>query len=97
MCNAWIVRPYPHGKYRIKEFLANNMIAIGWPGIGDLSSCIGLDDIKSRLLAYYKHHSSRSLESSISIRSVTGGETARILNDFANGYQMLCVTEWLHR
>ncbi len=65
MCHAWIVRPYPHGKYRIKEFLANNMIAIGWPGVGDLSCCIGLDDIKSRLLAYYKYHSSRSLESLI--------------------------------
>ena len=65
MCHAWIVRPYPHGKYRIKEFLANNMIAIGWPGIGDLGCCIGLDDIKSKLLAKYKYHSSRSLESSI--------------------------------
>ncbi len=33
---AWLVRAYPHGKYRFNEFRENNIVAIGWPGIGSL-------------------------------------------------------------
>lgn len=35
--NAWLVRPYPNNMSRIEEFQAQNIIAIGWPGIGDLN------------------------------------------------------------
>lgn len=37
MKNAWLVRPYPHGISRIAEFRKEEIIAVGWPGIGDLT------------------------------------------------------------
>jgi restriction system protein len=37
MSKAWLVRPNPHNIHRINEFIENNIIAIGWPGIGNLS------------------------------------------------------------
>lgn len=58
---AWILRPYPHGFYRVKEFLIKNIVAIGWPGIGDLSQCKSRDDIKEILQTYYKYSSPQSL------------------------------------
>lgn len=38
MNNAWLIRPYPHKKPRLSEFLSQKIIAIGWPCIGDLTS-----------------------------------------------------------
>lgn len=35
--NAWLLRPNPDNKSRITEFVEKNIIAIGWPGFGDLS------------------------------------------------------------
>lgn len=35
--SAWLVRPCPHGKNRLKEFRNQNIVAIGWPCIGDLT------------------------------------------------------------
>lgn len=35
--SAWLVRPFPHNKKRLDEFKKADIIAIGWPGIGDLS------------------------------------------------------------
>jgi len=58
---AWIVRPYPHGFYRVKEFLTKNIVGIGWPCIGDLSDCKNRDDLKKRILTYYKYSSPQSL------------------------------------
>lgn len=49
MSRAWVVRPYPHHIYRMQEFLDENMIAIGWPGIGDLSDLISREDFKEAL------------------------------------------------
>ena len=37
MSNAWLVRPSPHGHNRMNGFKSGNFIAIGWPGIGDLT------------------------------------------------------------
>lgn len=37
MANAWLVRPKPHDIPRLNEFKTQNIVAIGWPGIGDLS------------------------------------------------------------
>lgn len=34
--NAWLVRPCPHDKKRLQEFQDKNIVAIGWPGIGNL-------------------------------------------------------------
>lgn len=35
--NAWLVRPYPHNLKRLNEFQSKNIVAVGWPGIGDLT------------------------------------------------------------
>lgn len=37
MENAWLIRPFPHGKERLSEFLERGIIAVGWPKIGDLT------------------------------------------------------------
>ena len=54
MSRAWVVRPYPHNIYRMREFLDENMIAIGWPGIGDLSFVRTRDDIEQALGTEYQ-------------------------------------------
>lgn len=48
MSNAWLVRPNPHNIHRINEFKAQNIIAVGWPGIGDLTGK-SREEIKSLL------------------------------------------------
>ncbi|WJQ05819.1 restriction endonuclease [Geobacillus stearothermophilus] len=63
MSKAWVVRPYPHGKNRIKEFLSkkerqdkgNGIIAIGWPNIGDLSKKSTRKEIKKALQTHYTY------------------------------------------
>lgn len=37
--NTWAIRPYPHGIYRVQEFMAHQMAALGWPLAGDLAGC----------------------------------------------------------
>ena len=37
MKNAWLIRPLPHGINRLREFKEKNIIAIGWPCIGNLN------------------------------------------------------------
>lgn len=39
MQRAWVVRPYPHGVYRMRDFLSMSLVAIGWPDTGNLESC----------------------------------------------------------
>lgn len=48
MSKAWLLRPNPHNKFRLEEFKAGNIIAVGWPGIGDLTNK-SREDIKSLL------------------------------------------------
>lgn len=48
MSNAWMLRPFPHDHSRVNEFLSNNIIAIGWPFIGDLTGT-PREDIKNIL------------------------------------------------
>lgn len=48
MKNAWLVRPYPHDIKRLDEFKQNNIVAIGWPGIGNLTGK-SREDIKTIL------------------------------------------------
>ena len=48
MSNAWLLRPYPHNIKRLDEFKCNNIIAIGWPNIGDLTGK-SKEEIKSIL------------------------------------------------
>lgn len=46
--NTWLVRPVPHGTNRINEFRTQNIIAIGWPNIGDLTG-LSREDLKALL------------------------------------------------
>lgn len=50
MSSAWLVRPYPHNPEikRIDEFRNNNMVAIGWPLLNDLTGK-SREEIKSIL------------------------------------------------
>lgn len=34
---AWLIRPKPSGIDRLQEFLKEQIIAVGWPGLGDLA------------------------------------------------------------
>lgn len=52
---AWVVRPYPHGKYRIDEFLEQGIVAMGYPFTGNLSDVSSRDEMKERLLAVYEY------------------------------------------
>lgn len=38
MNKAWLVRPVPHKENRLNEFKSSNIVAVGWPLIGDLSN-----------------------------------------------------------
>jgi hypothetical protein len=60
MKKAWVIRPYPHNLYRVKEFLAQNIVAIGWPGIGDLTQ-LNSDREKIKLLIGNYYTSPQSL------------------------------------
>lgn len=48
MPEAWVVRPKPHTINRLDEFLSQNIVAVGWPRMGDLEG-YSRQDIKSRL------------------------------------------------
>lgn len=50
MLQAWLLRPSPSGKNRLAEFKQDNIIAIGWPDVGNLSGK-NHDQIKSSLAA----------------------------------------------
>lgn len=69
---AWAIRPYPHGRYRMKEFLSSGMAAIGWPAIGDLTGT-SRDQIREKLAKHYKYKNSQSL-----------GQKTGIIDRFAN-------------
>ncbi len=45
---AWAVRPNPCHINRMHEFLAHGMVAIGWPGLGDLTG-VDREEIRRRL------------------------------------------------
>lgn len=51
MEKVWLVRPKPHNINRMREFLSDNIIAIGWP---ELSSLVGKtkDDIHTELVPH---------------------------------------------
>ena len=50
--HGWLIRPRPIKKNRINEFLQDNIIAIGWPLLPDLSSK-NKEEIKALLLQSY--------------------------------------------
>jgi len=56
--SAWAVRPYPDDVYRMAEFLANGMAAIGWLAAGDLTGC-DREQIRTRLRDSYEYEPRR--------------------------------------
>lgn len=56
---AWLVRPNPHDHPRMTEFRTLNIVAVGWPCIGDLSGK-SREQIKKTLESYPYNY--RSLE-----------------------------------
>lgn len=51
MGNAWLLRPNPDGN-KIKEFVNENFIAIGWGKVGNISD-LDKDEIKNKLVEEY--------------------------------------------
>jgi predicted Mrr-cat superfamily restriction endonuclease len=52
----WAIRPEPNFINRLGDFLSKGMIAIGWPGMGDMGGGLSRDEIKARLCATYEHY-----------------------------------------
>ncbi len=73
--HAWAVRPYPHGIYRMEEFLSQKMAAIGWPKLGDLKGC-DREQIAERIKTHYGG----------SLRHV--GQVTGIIDRFVNQIQI---------
>ncbi len=69
---AWIVRPNPHHEPRFTEFLRDEVVALGWPGLGSLAGK-ELLQIKEVLAARYRPKDRRDL-----------GRSAGLLNTFVN-------------
>lgn len=47
--SSWLLRPYPHKTYRMKEFRKGHLIAVGWPEVGSLEG-LAPDDLEARLV-----------------------------------------------
>ncbi|MGC4379293.1 hypothetical protein WD019_20610 [Fictibacillus sp. Mic-4] len=45
---VWLIRPYPQNKNRMKEFLRDSIVAVGWKSTGDLKGASD-DEIKTIL------------------------------------------------
>ncbi|MDR3154725.1 MAG: hypothetical protein LBW85_10775 [Deltaproteobacteria bacterium] len=56
MKKLWAIRPEPNFTNRMGDFLAKGMVAVGWPGVGDLGGGLTRDEIKARLCATYDHY-----------------------------------------
>jgi len=66
MSSAWVLRPYPDGKYKMDEFKCNNFIAIGFPHLGDLSGK-DRDAIKKAFIVHYSYSSNQSLGQAVGV------------------------------
>ncbi|MDR1081915.1 MAG: hypothetical protein LBQ79_13390 [Deltaproteobacteria bacterium] len=77
----WAVRPEPNFTHRLADFLSNDMVAIGWPGIGDLGGGLTRDDIKERLSSTFEHYAKDSKHE----LSVASGILDRFVNVLAAG------------
>ncbi|MDR3203570.1 MAG: hypothetical protein LBV23_02325 [Deltaproteobacteria bacterium] len=54
--NLWVIRPEPNFTNRLDSFIADNMVAIGWPAVGDLGGGLDRNQLSSRLLRTYEHY-----------------------------------------
>ena len=58
--NTWLIRPVPHGTNKIDEFRNSNIVAIGWPNIGNLTGQ-SRESIKALLAAPPNNYSGLKL------------------------------------
>ena len=54
---AYVVRAYPHNFHRLKDFLALNRVALGWPSMGSLEACTTREAIKQKVASHYGYTS----------------------------------------
>jgi predicted Mrr-cat superfamily restriction endonuclease len=52
----WAIRPEPNFTHRLADFLSKDMVALGWPGLGDLGGGTTRDDIRRRLRSAFEHY-----------------------------------------
>ncbi|MDR1086356.1 MAG: hypothetical protein LBP22_16245 [Deltaproteobacteria bacterium] len=52
----WVVRPEPNFVNRLPMFLEKDIVAIGWPAVGDLSQGQNRDFLAYRLCQAYRHY-----------------------------------------
>lgn len=50
--NVFQMKSKPHGKERFRDFITDNFVCIGWPGIGNLENA-SKDEIRDRLTKAY--------------------------------------------
>ncbi|MDR2354333.1 MAG: hypothetical protein LBF22_14480 [Deltaproteobacteria bacterium] len=74
--HLWVIRPEPNFIDRLADFLEFGMVAIGWPGMGDLRGCVTREDFATRLCGTYEHYSNE-LKSDLAV-------AAGILDRFVN-------------
>ncbi len=73
----WMVRA-GGGGYLYEDFKIHNVVAVGWPDIGNLSNFNSYEDLKSALRNTYPDFSEGKLSS-------TAGQLNRFKNEFKNG------------
>jgi hypothetical protein len=71
---AWVIRSKPHYHVRLREFLEGNLVAIGWPGLADLTGA-KRDQLDRLLRTRPRYRLAQSRELTVSIN---------ILNNFVN-------------
>src|SRR2546421_457374 len=70
---AWAMRANPHYENRMREFLHDDIVALGWPGLGDLAGK-NRNQIRLNLGRAYGTTDAREL-----------GRNAGTLDSFVNG------------
>ncbi|MDR2613464.1 MAG: hypothetical protein LBG06_11845 [Deltaproteobacteria bacterium] len=79
--NLWAIRPVPDFINRMGEFLDKGIVAVGWPGVGDLGGGLTRDDIKERLCSAFNHYRNEQKNE----LAVAAGILDRFVNRVATG------------
>ncbi|MDR2461517.1 MAG: hypothetical protein LBE38_12205 [Deltaproteobacteria bacterium] len=77
----WVIRPEPNFINRMKDFLENEMVAIGWPAVGDLGGGLTRQQLAERLCDTYEHY----LKEQKSDLAVAAGILDRFVNQVKIG------------
>jgi predicted Mrr-cat superfamily restriction endonuclease len=77
----WVIRPYPNFKNHLHDFLTNDMVAIGWPGVGDLGGGLSRKELSDRLCDTYEHY----LKEQKNDLAVAAGILDRFVNQVGKG------------